>query len=77
MAVCCSWCGLSFEPRTSGGSCQRFCRSACRHAFWSAARRWVERAVQAGLLSPAMLKAAGASVHAGSEPFQAKDVAEA
>jgi hypothetical protein len=73
MTVCCSWCGRGFERRTSGGSDQRFCQPACRQAFWSAARRWVERAVQAGLLSSDMLKAAGASVHAGLEPFRPEE----
>ena len=63
----CPWCGRAFSPRTSGGTGQRFCRSACRHAFWSAARRWVMRALDAGLLSPEVLKAAQASVHAVSE----------
>jgi hypothetical protein len=72
MTVCCSWCGRGFEPRTSGGSDQRFCRAACRQAFWSAARRWVWKAVEAGLLSSEILKATGASVHAVAEPFRAR-----
>jgi hypothetical protein len=77
MTVCRSWCGRAFEPRTSGGSCQRFCRAVCRQAFWSAARRWVWKAVEAGLLSSDMLKAAGTSVHACTEPFRAEEGAEA
>jgi hypothetical protein len=48
--VRCLWCQKQFEPRR-GGSPQRFCRSSCRMAFWSALRRWGERAVAAGVLS--------------------------
>jgi hypothetical protein len=76
MTVCCSWCGQAFEPRTSGGSCQRFCKAACRQAFWSAARSWVALAFQTGLLSTDVLKAAQASVHAGLEPFRTVEGAE-
>jgi hypothetical protein len=64
MTACCPWCGARFQPRSSGGSDQRFCRVACRQAFWTAARRWVMRAVATGLLSPEVLKGPGASVHA-------------
>src|SRR5262249_44068623 len=35
----------------SGGSPKRFCCPAHRMTFWSAARRWAERAVVAGSLS--------------------------
>jgi hypothetical protein len=72
MTVCCPWCGRSFRPRTSGGSDQRFCRAARRTAFWTAARRWVMRAFQAGLLSPEALKGPGTSVHAVPLGFQAR-----
>jgi hypothetical protein len=71
MTARCPWCGQPFRPRSSGGSDQRFCRRACRQAFWSAARRWVMRAFQAGLLSPEVLKGPGTSVHAVGEGFQA------
>jgi hypothetical protein len=56
MTVCCPWCDRAFQPRTSGGTDQRFCSAVCRTAFWSAARRWVMRAVDAGLLSTDVLK---------------------
>jgi hypothetical protein len=46
----CLWCGRPF-PARRGGSPQRFCCSAHRMAFWSALRRWAERAVAAGVLS--------------------------
>ena len=46
----CPWCGRPFRARR-GGSAQRFCGAACRSAFWSALRRWGERAVAAGVLT--------------------------
>ena len=46
----CLWCGRAFVARR-GGSPQRFCRARCRTAFWSALRRWGERAVAAGILT--------------------------
>jgi hypothetical protein len=45
----CHWCEQPFRPRR-GGSPQRFCRAACRTSFWSALRRWGERAIAAGIL---------------------------
>ena len=46
----CQWCEQPFRPRL-GGSPQRFCGAACRTAFWSALRRWGERAVAVGILT--------------------------
>ena len=46
----CHWCEQPFRPRR-GGSPQRFCGAACRSAFWSALRRWGERAIAAGILT--------------------------
>jgi hypothetical protein len=46
----CQWCGERFRPRR-GGSPKRFCSPAHRIAFWSALRRWGERAVAAGILT--------------------------
>ena len=46
----CQWCEGPFRARR-GGSPQRFCSSKCRSAFWTALRRWGERAVAAGVLS--------------------------
>lgn len=66
MTCRCPWCGQPFEPRATGGSDQRFCSQRCRAAIWSAARRWVGRALEAGLLSAEALKGAQASVHADS-----------
>jgi hypothetical protein len=52
----CLWCGRAFTPRTSGGSPQRFCSTGHRQAFWVAARRWIMKAIHAGLLSTECLK---------------------
>jgi hypothetical protein len=46
----CEWCEQPFRPR-HGGSPQRFRGSKCRAGFWSALRRWGERAVAAGILT--------------------------
>jgi len=46
----CLWCRRAFVAHR-GGSPQRFCRARCRTAFWSALRRWAERAVAAGALT--------------------------
>ena len=50
MTSACEWCGKPFRARR-GGSPQRFCGAACRSAFWSALRRWGERAVASGILT--------------------------
>jgi hypothetical protein len=71
MTALCPWCGRVFRPRTTGGSDQRFCGAGCRHAFWTAARRWVMLAIETGLLSADVLKAIPASVHAVPAGFQA------
>jgi hypothetical protein len=46
----CQWCEQPFRLRR-GGSPQRFCGAGCRTAFWTALRRWGERAVAAGILT--------------------------
>ena len=46
----CQWCEQPFRPRR-GGSPQRFCGAECRTAFWTALRRWGERAVAVGILT--------------------------
>jgi hypothetical protein len=46
----CSWCGQIFHPRR-GGSPQRFCSVEHRSLFWSALRRWGERAIATGNLT--------------------------
>jgi hypothetical protein len=48
----CRWCERPFQSRR-GGSPQRFCGARCRTAFWSALRRWGERAIAAGILTVA------------------------
>jgi hypothetical protein len=49
-SMICDWCDRSFRPRR-GGSPHRFCGPKCRTAFWTALRRWGERAVAAGILT--------------------------
>jgi hypothetical protein len=49
-ALICTWCSEQFKVRR-GGSPQRFCSVRCRTAFWSAMRRWAERALAAGTVS--------------------------
>jgi hypothetical protein len=66
MTASCPWCGRAFRPRTSGGTDQRFCGASCRHAFWTAARRWVMLAIETGLLSADMLRTPQSSAHAVS-----------
>ena len=57
----CLWCERPFKCRVSGGSAQRFCAAGCRTAFHSAARRWVARAIETGLLSVDNLRDASVS----------------
>ena len=53
----CLWCNCNLPPRArAGGSPQRFCCAAHRMAFWSALRRWGERAVAARVLSIDQIK---------------------
>jgi hypothetical protein len=52
----CLWCHNPFLPRRNGGSPQRFCSGEHREIFWSASRRWAERAVAAGVLTVDQIK---------------------
>lgn len=58
MTATCAWCKEGFEPRRTGGSPQRFCKSAHRRAFDRAAFRYVGQAIDAGTLTVADLEAA-------------------
>jgi hypothetical protein len=71
----CLWCGREFTRRATGGSAQRFCCLAHRKAFWTAARRWTMRAIEAGLLSVDCLKTAQTSVHAAAGAFRSERTA--
>jgi hypothetical protein len=51
----CLWCERPF-PAHRGGSPQRFCTARCRTAFWTALRRWGERAVSTGILAIADIR---------------------
>jgi hypothetical protein len=52
----CQWCARPFQARRSGGSPRRFCCTKCRTMFWSALRRWGDRAIADGILTIADLK---------------------
>src|SRR4030088_336444 len=69
----CVWCGRAFTLRTTGGSAQRFCSTAHRKAFWTAARRWTMRAIETGLLSVDCLKGIRTSVHAAGGVLQPQE----
>lgn len=71
----CLWCTLPFTPRRSGGKPQRFCSPFCRHQFWSATRRWVMKALDAGLLSVSVLKGIPSNVRVVSAPISDKEEA--
>jgi hypothetical protein len=82
----CLWCGRPFSARR-GGSPKRFCCATHRTAFWSALRRWGERAVAAGVVTVADIRNAaparctllpgGNSPAPISEPQKATPVAPA
>lgn len=52
----CAWCQQPFTPMTRGGNRKRFCRTQCKSAFESSARRYAYRAMDLGLLSVAEMK---------------------
>jgi hypothetical protein len=55
--VICPWCGSAFAPEKKRGNHERrFCADVCRNRFHSAARRWVTRAMDAGLLTVEAVK---------------------
>jgi hypothetical protein len=51
----CPWCERPFRARR-GGSPQCFCSAKHRSLFWSALRRWGERAIGAGILTIADIR---------------------
>ena len=66
----CIWCPRSFRPRTTGGSRQRFCCPRCREGFFAAARAWALLALERGLVTAEVFRAAQASMHAVAGPIQ-------
>ncbi len=51
MSRSCTWCGTEFEPRSNGGSAQRFCKKDCRDSFNTACRVWAAQEYEAERLS--------------------------
>ena len=47
----CTWCGSTFEPKTTGRSVKKFCSKDCRQKFHVACRIWGEEAFGAGEVS--------------------------
>jgi hypothetical protein len=66
----CRWCKRPFRAR-QGGSPQRFCGASCRTMFWSALRRWGERALAADILTIADIK--GSAQKGASDSVNATD----
>ncbi len=58
MSGTCLWCSAAFEPRTSGGSPQRFCSAPCRRIFDIACRKYAMTEVYAGRLPVSELRVA-------------------
>ena len=52
----CEWCETAFEPRSNGGSVQRFCSKDCRLDFYTACRNWGARQYENGQVSVTALK---------------------
>ncbi len=51
MSQLCTWCGTAFDPRSNGGSAQRFCSKDCRQDFNTACRIWAAAEYEAERLS--------------------------
>ena len=51
MTSLCTWCETEFEPRSNGGSTQRFCSKNCRENFNTACRIWAAREYEAERIS--------------------------
>ena len=54
--VPCPWCDKQFGPAKRGAHSKRFCSSRCRNLFHAACRRLTGLLVQAGAITPAVLK---------------------
>ena len=47
----CGWCGTPFKAVKRGDREKRFCSDRCRAGFHSAARQWVQMAIEDGRLT--------------------------
>ena len=54
----CTWCGTAYQPRSNGGSAQRFCSTPCRRAFDTACRIWAAQEYEAERVSIFTLRTA-------------------
>ena len=68
----CHWCNDPFSPRKSGGDPQKFCLASCRHAYGTAARRWVRNAILDGRLRIGDLQDANTACAVVSETRRAR-----
>ncbi len=51
MSQICTWCETAYEPRSNGGSAQRFCSKDCRQDFNTACRIWAAQEYEAERVS--------------------------
>ncbi len=51
MSQICTWCETACEPRSNGGSAQRFCSKDCRQDFNTACRIWAAQEYEAERVS--------------------------
>ncbi len=58
MSRLCTWCGTEYEPRSNGGSAQRFCSAPCRRTFDTACRIWAAAEYEAERVSIFTLRTA-------------------
>ena len=57
----CPWCAAPFTFKIVGAHRKRFCSPRCKDRYHTAARKWVQKAIDAELISIADLKAAEVS----------------
>ena len=57
----CPWCAAPFTAKIVGAHRKRFCSVRCKNRYHAATRKWVQKAIGAGLISIVDLKAAEAS----------------
>lgn len=68
MTQTCKWCSTPF----TGPAKKKFCSNRCRNAFHKAARKWTEALIEAGFLTPEMIKRWEAEGMPVSSPYTAR-----